>query len=274
MYFFEDALSYIWTDTLGYKWYRLITGSFEPTNPTGTIIFKGVPPLSSVTDNPPAAALGQIANARVIQDPYLEALTADLTETIIELSFLNTIDTFFLGNVNFTDFTITADAVPLDLTTFSNPNTGLYNGICFFTTAGINTFTLTIPNQATTDGISRFSIGALIGGNRSIFNPRRPTARTIIEPSDVIRFDDNNKEINNSGRSYHVFDVDFSDIETTEMEALRILENNIGRDNTAVVYENYDDRETGLITERVGVFNESEKSVNLFDNIWTFKEKA
>ena len=82
----------------------------------------------------------------------------------------------------------------------------------------------------------------MIGGLRSVFNPRRPTGRSIVQPSDVIRFDDNNKEINNAGRSYHVFDVDFSNIETTEMETLRVLENDIGRDNTAVIYENYTDR--------------------------------
>jgi len=71
-------------------------------------------------------------------------------------------------------------------------------------------------------------------------------------------FDANNKEINRSGRSYHVWDINFTDIETDEMEALRVLENEIGMDGTAVVYENYSDRKTGIIAERTGVFPESE----------------
>jgi len=154
MFTHQDALSYMWTDALGYKFYKTITGAFEPLDITGTVIFKGIPPLLTVSDN--ENSLGPISNARIIQDPYMDALTDNATETIIEISFLNTIDVFFLGNVNFDDFTITANSIDSDSVTFENPNTGQYNGICFFTTAGINTFTLTIPGQAPNDGQPRF----------------------------------------------------------------------------------------------------------------------
>ena len=268
MYFPQDDY-YIFTDDY-YQFLRPITGAFA-TAPIGTIILSASTVLSSVTDNENSDF--PISNARIITDPFLEYLTDDTTETIIEIVFLDLIDTFFLGNINFTSFSITSDTTEA-FAAFKNVDTERYNGISFFNTAGFNSLTITIPNQATTNGVAYFSIGALFGGARTIFQPRYDSTKNIIEPINILRFDENNKEVNNTGRTYHVFNLNFSNITGATFDQIKTVENAIGRDGVALVYENYNDREVGIICERINALPYSESSVDLFQNIMSFKEKV
>ncbi len=261
---------YVFTDNF-YTFIRQSTTTFADS-PVGTIIMNAETVLTSTTNNENSRF--PVSNARIVTDPFLEYLTTNATETIIQITFLNNIDTLFLGNVNFDDFTITANLIDSDLTTFSNPNTGRYNGVCFFNTTGINILTITIPGQAPNDGKSYFTIGVIMGGVRSVLQPRREAGRGLVEPIETIMFDRNNKEINNSGRTYHTVNINFKNIETADIITLRTLENEVGMDGVSLIYENYADRETGIIAERIGPFPDLEKSLGWYDNILSFKEKV
>jgi hypothetical protein len=269
MYFHKDDY-YIWTDDY-YKFLTLSTAGFL-TAPTGTILFKAVAPLQTTADK--ANASFPITNVNDVTDPYLEYLSTDATTTVLELTFLEDINVLFLANINFASFKVTVDSVDSTITSFRDALTGRYNGAVFFD-GGVNSLTLTITTQNPTDSATYFSIGAICGGSKVTLNPRYSAQRSVIEPSDIIRFDKNNKEVNNSGRCYHVFNLNYNDIVgSTDIIALKQLEHSVGRDGTIIVYENYTDRETGIIGELTGTFDLVENGVEYFDSILRVKEKV
>ena len=269
MYLFKDDY-YIWTDDY-YKFLTLSTAGFL-TAPTGTILFKAVAPLQIIADKENASF--PATNCYNISDPYLEYLSTNTTETVLNITFLEPIDVFFIANINFSSFKITVNSVDSTISSFKNTLTGRYNGVCFFD-GDVNSLTLTITAQTPNDSAAYFSIGAVCGGEKVSIDPRYNAGRSVNEPSDILRFDKNNKEVNNSGRTYHVFNINYSDlVSTADIVKLKQLQNSVGMDGTIIVYENYSDRETGIIGELTGTFDVIEKEVDYFDSILRIKEKV
>jgi len=269
MYFHENDY-YIFTDDY-YKVLVKATAGYLGT-PTGTTFLKAISPLILTADKENASF--PVSNANDFSDPYLEYLSSDTTETILELTFLEPIDVFFIANINFSSFKITVNSVDSTISAFKNSLTGRYNGVCFFD-GDVNSLTLTITAQTPNDSASYFSIGAICGGEKVSLNPRYSAGRSVNEPSDILRFDKNNKEVNNTGRTYHVFNINYSDlVSTSDIVKLKQLQNSVGMDGTIIVYENYTDRETGIIGELTGTFDAIEKDVDYFDSILRIKEKV
>jgi len=258
---------YIFTD----DYYKFLSAGFL-TNPIGTILFKAIAPLQTTADKQNSSF--PATNCNVITDQYLEYLSTNTTETVLNITFLEPIDVFFIANINFSSFKITVNSVDSTISAFKNSLTGRYNGVCFFD-GDVNSLTLTITAQTPNDSASYFSIGAICGGEKVSLNPRYSAGRSVNEPSDILRFDKNNKEVNNTGRTYHVFNINYSDlVSTSDIVKLKQLQNSVGMDGTIIVYENYTDRETGIIGELTGTFDAIEKDVDYFDSILRIKEKV
>ena len=268
MYLAKDDY-YIFTDD--YYIFTVLTAGFL-TNPTGTILFKAIAPLNITADKQNASF--PASNAGNLNEPNLEYLSTNATETVLSVNFLNPIDVLFLTNINFSSFTVTVDSVDSVITAFKNPLTGRYGGVCFFD-GDVNSLTIAITSQTPIDLATYFSIGAICGGVRVSLDPRYSAGRSVNEPSDTLRFDRNNKEINNSGRTYHTFAINYNNLlNTADVVKLKQLVNLVGRDGTIIVYENYTDRETGIIGELTGTFDIAEKGVNHFDSVLKVKEKV
>jgi len=254
-------------------WYEFIresVGTFT-TTPTGTIIMYAANVLSGNADSDDTYNL--FPNALDITDPFLAYIAADATETIIELTFIDAVDTLFLTNINFDTYTVTVNAISDGATSFQNTMTGIYSGITTLDSPGSNVFTITIPAQTPNDGESEFSIGAILGGSRNLLTPRYEAGRQAVEPVTRLQFDNNNKEIYPQGRKYQILNIDFSKIESADRDTLREIMYAVGTDGVCLVYENYSDRETGIIAEIMGQFPESETSVNRHNNVLQLKEK-
>ena len=86
--------------------------------------------------------------------------------------------------------------------------------------------------------------------------------------------DANNKEVSETGRPYHLFDLNFTNIETADLNTLKAFEYGIGRNGVGVLYENYSDRQVAILVERVEDFPELETSLGWHDNILKLKEKV
>jgi len=269
--FFKDGNGVIPTNANSIKFFKLYVAGFD-TIPTGTTFFKAVS-LSNLTADKENASF-PVSNANDFSDPYLEYLSSDTTETILELTFLDPINVLFLANINFSSFKVTVDSVDSTISSFKNSLTGRYNGVCFFD-GDVNRITLTITAQTPIDSATYFSTGVICGGEKVSIDPRYNAGRSVAEPSDILRFDKNNKEVNNTGRTYHVFNINYSDIvSTADIIKLKQLQNSVGMDGTIIVYEYYTDRQTGIIGELTGTFDAIEKDVSYFDSILRIKEKV
>jgi len=261
---------YIFTDDY-YKFLFATTAGYL-TTPTGTAFFKATGPLQTTADKENSDF--PATNANDVSDPYLEYLSTNATETVLDIIFLDAIDTLFLANINFDSFKITVNSVDLTIASFQNSLTGRYNGVCFFD-GDVNALTLTITAQTPNDSASYFSIGAICGGSKVSIDPRYNAGRSVQEPSEILRFDKNNKEINNSGRTYHEFNINYGNlVSDTDVVNLKQIVNEVGMNGTIIVYENYSDRETGIIGELTGTFDLAEKDVTFYDSALKIKEKV
>ena len=269
MYFAKNDY-YVWTDDY-YKFLQVAAAGFL-TTPTGTTLFKAVGPLQTTADKENSDF--PATNCNDISDPYLEYLSSDATETVLEVTFLDDIDTLFLANINFASFKVTVNSVDSTITAFKNSLTGRYNGACFFD-GSVNSLTITITAQTPVDSAAYFSIGAICGGEKVDVDPRYSAGRSIKEPSEILRFDKNNKEVNNSGRAYHTFVINYNNlVSDTDVASLKQLVNAVGIDGTIIVYENYTDRETGIIGELTGTYDLAEKALTYYDSLLRIKEKV
>lgn len=270
MFIFKDANSFIFKDANSFIFPKgdFTYAGYDAT-PTGTTLFKAIAPLLTEDIETP---IFPTTNANDVKDQYMEYLSEDTGNIVLTITFPKTVDTLFIANINFSFFQVTVDGDSQFFVTFQNQNTGRWNAVVFFD-GGVDRLTFRIPGQTPLDSAAYFSIGVLCGGNRITLNPRYQASREIVEPSTVLRFDRNNKEVNNSLRPYHMFNINFKDIvDVADLNSLKTLENSVGMDDSIIVYENYSDRETGIIGERTGTFNSIEKAVSHYDSNLMIKE--
>ena len=128
--------------------------------------------------------------------PFKRLLTQDTTETTIELGYQSSIDTIFLGNCNFSSFKIEIDSIQVDCSTVMDKDSGIYNAFIRLGSA-ITSFKIIIPLQSTVNGESRFAIGAIVAAIRVDLseNPQYPLRKKLYEPVFEMRFDAQNKEV-------------------------------------------------------------------------------
>ena len=267
----KDGNTFEFLDGNGFAWITETVADFA-TAPTGTSLLAPLQVAAVTADHEEADF--PVSFTQDPKRPFKKYHSTDSTETIIELVFYENIDTLFLVNINFEDFTITVDGVDQVCTAFENTNTGRYNGVCFFATTGVNPVQITITAQTPLDGADFFSAGAFVGAVRETMSPRYNSAKQVNEPVNVIQFKQNNKEVNNTGRKYHIFNLDFNIIESADLATLKELEFATGRENVIIVYEKYSDREVGIIAERIDAFPYVEKSVGWHDNVIALREKV
>jgi len=270
-HFFKDGNTFNWLDANTFSYLSDIASGHLDT-PTGTVLLKADAPLDTTADKENASF--PATNCNVINDQYLEYLSTDATDTVLTVVFLEPINVLFLANINFASFKVTVNAAEETFTAFKNGLTGRYNGVCFFD-GDVNSLTITITTQTPVDSASYFSIGAICGGEKVQVNPRYNAGRTVKEPSEILRFDRNNKEVNNTGRPYHEFNINYQDLITTsDISSLKGVVSDVGMSGTIIVYEYYTDRETGILGEITGTFDVAENAETHFDSILRVKEKV
>jgi len=239
-------------------------------DPIGTTVFKAIEASSITADKEDASF--PASNAEGVKDQYVQFLSEDLTETTLTITFASAIDTLFIANINFTVHWITVNENSKIRGFVPSLETDRVNSVTYFDDPQTSII-LTITAQATIDGASQFSIGAIAGGNRVVVKPRYPVTRKIIEPFDAVRFEKNNKEINNSFRPFTTFNINMKDVvDDSVLDSLKALVKEVGVDSSICVIENYDDRIGMIIGQIVGAVPFTEKAISHYDNVIAIKE--
>lgn len=180
----------------------------------------------------------------------------DTTETVITLHWNGYFDALFLGNCNFSTFTLTSVIDSVDVPTIMDKDSGTYNAFVRLDVASLSIITLTIPAQSTTNGESFFAIGSIVAGIRQDFTarPQYTLKKDLIENVHEKRFDRQNREINEIGRPYHLLSFNWNAVEDSGFDQIEDAIRGIGQDGIAVVYEKNDDYEASYITQMIGDF--------------------
>ncbi|MCK5606434.1 hypothetical protein KAR91_31320 [Candidatus Pacearchaeota archaeon] len=192
--------------------------------------------------------------------PFYPLLTADTTETRIELSFLDTFDTLFLCNINFSSFTLDMDGVQQAFSAIQNVATGRYDAVCHLE-SGVNFLTLIIPAQTPIDALSWYNLGCVPCGNRVKIDPWYKINQKLNEPVHRKLADYQNEIVKSKGRSFHEMSLNFRMLEASEMAVISALDAAIDYIGGVVVYEYRPDKEIILLCTREGDLENAQNRV-------------
>lgn len=184
--------------------------------------------------------------------------TQDTTETDVLVEWAGDIDTILLYNCNFGSFNIEV-AAEESFSTFQDKDTGMWHGIVRIDKDAANYSHATnfaiieIPVQSTLDSESYFSIGAIVGGMRQDFTkwPSHPLRRELIENIWKREFDGGAKEIETSGKPFHLLEYSWM-VEATDFQELAEIENHIDVDGAVILHEKRTDYEAVFLAQKIG----------------------
>jgi hypothetical protein len=234
---------------------KLVTAAFD-TAEHGIYLVPAVRILAITCDN--AHANFEALAAAKYTRPFYPLLTADLTESEIELQFDEPIDTLMLANLNFSSFKIDIDGTQQVCAALQNKSTGRYGAIVHLETGGANILSIIITAQATLDSLAFFNLGAVTGGPRTQIHPWYSIRKNVAEKVKAKEADHKNEVVKKTGRSGHILEMVSNYRTHSQMDSLLEQVMAIRDTGAAFIYEYFSDKElSGL--------NANNKT---FDTIW------
>ncbi len=269
MFFHEDLNSFEFTNLNSFEYLSLQISDFAAVN-NGLFLVPVVDLLAISCDNLKAGF--SALNAARFKRPFLPLVSDDTTETIIELTYFNGVDSILLGNINFSSFTIDINGDQQAYNAIQNAATGRYDGRCFFDVPGCNSIKLIIPSQTPLDSASYFYLGAVAGGNRIQINPWYSIKANIEENFHNKRFDYQNTEVVRTGRSGHIVEFINNFLTQTETDNLEQIIAGIDETEALFVYQKISTDEILLLLAPEGDIPQEQFTVNYHSLALKYRE--
>jgi hypothetical protein len=154
-------------------------------------------------------------------------------------------DIIGIFNVNFPDINVKySELFDFDINSFLDPGTGRYNFIYRDTAAQSADLTFTLAaSQSTYDGTSRYRMGSILTGQRTVFGkdvlPQLPIKKQVIYPTKKLTLDAGNTHIRSRGYPYHLLTYTWQATTRAQLEAIQAAVYGATTNARCIVYEKW-----------------------------------